>query len=259
MTGPAPPLRIERVRAALGPAFPWDLHYSAVTGSTSDDARAAAAPHGAAYLADHQTAGRGARGRTWQSPPGGSLLLSAVLQPTPPLPATALTALGVLALVHGLRGATGLTPLIKWPNDAVIRDREVGGILVEVFGDTAIVGIGANLNFPATAIINPDSPATTISDELDAPCDREAVTAAVLNALGRLYNRLTVDPGALRAEWRRRSALLDRQVIVDTETESVRGVVTGFSAGGHLQLRAEDGRNWEFLTGRVRLAGLKSG
>ncbi len=255
MPGPVPPFDPGRLRARLDPGLPWDLRHVAVTASTNDDARAADAGHGAVFLADFQTAGRGSRGRTWQSPPGGSLLASIVLAPDPPLPPAALTALGALALVGGLGAATGLDVLVKWPNDCVIRDRKVGGVLVETTAGRAIVGLGANLNFAAGEIVDPDYPATTASDELGRPCDREAVAAAVLNRLARLYGELRADPRALDAAWRERSSLLDRSVIVETESASVRGVVVGFGQDGRLRMRTDGGEERSFVAGRVRLAG----
>lgn len=255
MAGSVPPFDPGRLRARLGPGLPWDLRHIAVTASTNDDARAADAGHGTVFLADFQTAGRGARGRTWQSPPGGSLLASVVLVPDPPLPPASLTALGALALAGGLGDTTGLDVLVKWPNDCVIDDRKVGGVLVETAAGRAVVGLGANLNFAASEIIEPDYPATTASDKLGVPCDREAVTAAVLNGMARLYGALRADPGALDTAWRERSSLIDRTVVLETESEAVRGLVVGFSADGRLLLRLEDGNERSFITGRVRPTG----
>lgn len=262
MTSAAPSFQLSRVRAGLARPTRWDLHYVERTGSTNDDARAAAgegAVDGTVFLAGFQTAGRGARGRSWQSPPGGSLLMSVVLRPEHGPPVTALTSLGVLALVEGLRTATGLETQIKWPNDAVIRDRKVGGILVEMVENAVIVGIGANLNIPAEAILEPDYPATTVQDELGRACDPEAVTAAVLNALGELYDDLRAKPDALNDRWRELSSIVDRNVTVETESETLAGTVTGFSDDGRLLLREADGLERAILAGRVRLPKPGSG
>lgn len=256
VTGSAPPLDPDRVKAALTEPSRWALHYVERTGSTNDDARSAAgegAVDGTVFLAGFQTVGRGSRGRIWQSPPGGSLLMSAILRPESTLAAAALTSLGVLALVEGLRFATGLKTQIKWPNDAVIRDRKVGGVLVELMTGAVVVGIGANLNFPADAIHEPDYPATTVQDELGRACDREAVTAAVLNALGGFCADLRADDTALNARWHELSSILNREVVVDTESDSYSGMVTGFGDGGRLLLREADGTERAILVGRVRL------
>ncbi len=261
MTGAAPPFQLSRVRAGLADPSRWQLNYVERTASTNDDARSAAstgAVEGTVFMAGFQTAGRGARGRSWQSPPGGSLLMSVLLRPERKLAVTALTSLGVLALVKGLRATTRLETRIKWPNDAVIRDRKVGGILVELAEDAVIVGIGANLNFPAATIREPDYPATTVRDELGRACDGEAVTAAVLNALGGLYSELRADHTALDARWRDLSSIVNRHVSVETESEILAGIVTGFSDDGRLLLRAADGSEKAILAGRVRLPELDS-
>jgi BirA family biotin operon repressor/biotin-[acetyl-CoA-carboxylase] ligase len=148
---------------------------------------------------------------------------------------------------------------IKWPNDAVIRDRKVGGILVEMVENAVIVGIGANLNVPAEAILEPDYPATTVQDELGRACDPEAVTAAVLNALGELYDDLRAKPDALNDRWRELSSIVDRNVTVETESETLAGTVTGFSDDGRLLLREADGLERAILAGRVRLPKPGSG
>ena len=257
-----PPFRLSRVRTSLGKPSRWDLHYLERTGSTNDDARAAAgegAVEGTVFLAGFQTAGRGARGRSWQSPPGGSLLMSVVLRPERAPAVAALTSLGVLALVEGLRTATGVEARIKWPNDAVIHDRKVGGILIELVADAVIVGIGANLNFPTDAILEPDYPATTVQDEIGRACDREAAAAAVLNALGNLYSELQTDNAALDARWRELSSIVGRNVIVETEAETLAGTVTGFGDDGRLLLREADGSERAILAGRVRLRAPESG
>ena len=185
--------------------------------------------------------------------------MSVLLRPAHGPPVTALTSLGVLALVEGLRVATGSETQIKWPNDAVIRDRKVGGILVEMVENAVIVGVGANLNFPAKAILEPDYPATTVQDELGRACDREAVTAAVLNALGMLYDELRAKPDALNDRWRELSSIVSRNVIVETESETLTGTVTGFSEDGRLLLREADGSERAILAGRVRLPKPESG
>ncbi len=182
--------------------------------------------------------------------------MSVVLRPEKGTPVTLLTNLGVLALTEGLRIATGLNTQIKWPNDAVIRDLKVGGILVELVADAVIVGIGANLNFPATGILEPDYPATTVQDELGRACDREAVTVAVLDSLGELYDELRAEPDALDDRWRELSSVVSRQVIVETESETLAGLVTGFSDDGRLLLREADGSERAILAGRVRLPRL---
>lgn len=107
------------------------------------------APDGAAVVAERMTAGRGSRGRPWLAPPGG-LWLSVVRRPNT-APAAGVVALRVGLEVVGLieRLAPGLTPAIKWPNDIMIGDRKVAGILCEMRWQGAVPGwlvIGLGLN-----------------------------------------------------------------------------------------------------------------
>src|SRR5262249_38719143 len=122
----------------------WDR----VTSTNDIAARAASstANEGLVVLAEHQSAGRGSRGRTWDTPPRSSILMSGLLFP-PPNPADPawLTALGAVAAADVVAAWTGREAAIKWPNDVRVDGRKVAGILVErAVG--AVVGIGLNAN-----------------------------------------------------------------------------------------------------------------
>ena len=161
-----------------------NISYSPETGSTNDDAIAAAregAPEGNLFLTDYQTGGRGTRGRSWHAPRNGALLLSSVLRPGPGIGPPALTRIAGLALCWGLRSSTDLEVKIKWPNDAVIDGKKIGGVLVETIGtrpSAAIIGIGANLNFSGAEIDAGETPVTTVLDETGRSCDRETPRAS---------------------------------------------------------------------------------
>lgn len=125
-------------------------HYGRCT-STNDVARDWAldpddpAPSGALVSAAHQTRGRGRQGRSWKAAFGQNALLSYVCTPV------AVAERGQIALVTGLAvvkalASLGLQPRLKWPNDVLLEGRKAGGVLVEVRGETAILGIGINVN-----------------------------------------------------------------------------------------------------------------
>jgi BirA family transcriptional regulator, biotin operon repressor / biotin---[acetyl-CoA-carboxylase] ligase len=129
-------------------------------------AHAGLADHGAAFFAREQTAGRGQRGRHWQSEPGVNVILSVVLHPrdfhpADPFPLQAIAALACYDLFNRYAGDE---TAIKWPNDLYWRDRKAGGILIEssISGEKyrhAVVGMGININqsgFPAE-LVNPVS------------------------------------------------------------------------------------------------------
>ena len=144
-------MQIEEVRAKLGEAFQL-THYPSVT-STNDLAMQLArdgAPGGALISADFQTAGRGRRGATWVAPADTSVLLSWLVRATPLLPPSQwaiLTGVGVAEALCAL----GFAAKIKWPNDILVDERKVAGILVETHGDAAVIGVGVNCTVPEEA------------------------------------------------------------------------------------------------------------
>src|SRR4051794_41904164 len=146
----------------------------------------AGAPEGVVAVADHQTAGRGRLGRTWVAPPGASLLLSVLLRPgltTERLHlATAVVALAAAAAVDDV---AGFRPGLKWPNDLVVDDRKLAGVLAEAdLSDAAapavVVGIGINLNWPDELPPEIATIAVAANHVAGRPVDRDAVLDALL-------------------------------------------------------------------------------
>jgi BirA family biotin operon repressor/biotin-[acetyl-CoA-carboxylase] ligase len=201
--------------AERGGALGRPLTATLTTSSTNDDAKRAAkegAPHGALFIAEEQTAGRGRMGRSWVSPRGENLLFSVVLRPK-----CAPARVPLLALVAGLCVRDALAkPLgdprvkVKWPNDVLVDGKKIAGVLVEsvVVGsrvDAVIVGIGVNVHtraFPpeleaiATSValaLPPNAPpperAVILADVI-AGLDRDAEHVAA-RGLGLVHARLT--------------------------------------------------------------------
>ncbi|MCY4107826.1 MAG: biotin--[acetyl-CoA-carboxylase] ligase [Chloroflexi bacterium] len=254
-----PPLDVLRLRRLLaGNRLAGEVIYKPQTGSTNNDALAAArgtAPEGTLFITDFQTQGRGTRGRTWRSPGNTSLLLSVILRPTRVLKPVELTQLAALGLCNGLRESTSLDVRIKWPNDAMVRDKKIGGVLVEPLPGSAmaaVVGIGANLNLAASDIGLAEGSVTSVLDETGSRCDRELVIAAVVDALERSYRALE-DGGSLFEDWTAQSAVIGRSVSLRTETRTYVGAVSGFDPGGELLLDCEDGTRRRFTAGRLEL------
>ncbi len=177
----------------------------------------AGAPDGVVVVADHQTAGRGRRGRTWDSRPGTALLVSAVLRPAP---AFVTLAAGVAA-AQACQAVTGLPVVVKWPNDLLSGDgRKLGGILTELVDGAAVVGLGVNLHWspPGAACLGPRA-------------ERDALLAAWLDALDR--------PGDVLVRYRELCSTLGRRVRVDLPGSTVEGVATAVDGEGRLVV---DGR-----------------
>lgn len=174
------------------------------------------ASDGVVVVADHQTAGRGRRGRTWESRPGSALLASVVLRPVPPL----VTLAAGVAAAEACQAVAAVPVTLKWPNDVMSAGGKLGGILSELVGDSAVVGLGLNLGWaPAgAACLGPD-------------VDRDALLDAWLAALD--------GPGDVLARYRVRCSTLGRRVRVETPSGTVEGVAEAVDELGRLVV---DGR-----------------
>ncbi len=145
---------------------------------------------GAVALTEEQTEGRGRLGRTWHSPPGVSLLFSLLLEPrveTVRLPELTLVAgrAGAEAIVH----VTGLQPEIKLPNDILVAGQKTAGILAEARDGRVLLGIGVNVNVPATDLPQGiDPPATSLMLETGHEVDRVGLLVELLERLERAYD-----------------------------------------------------------------------
>jgi BirA family biotin operon repressor/biotin-[acetyl-CoA-carboxylase] ligase len=188
-----------------------------------DEARRGA-PEGVVALADHQTAGRGRLGRTWEAPAGASLLASILLRPALPTERRHLVTTAV-----ALAGAAAIAeagPDLKWPNDLLIGDRKVAGVLAEVDGDAIVVGIGINLNWEG----DPPAGGVAVNQVVGHAVDRDAMLDALLHELGARYG----DWDAVASEYRRRCGTLHRHVRIELVDETFTGVVADINDDGHL-------------------------
>jgi BirA family biotin operon repressor/biotin-[acetyl-CoA-carboxylase] ligase len=188
-----------------------------------DEARRGAR-EGVVAVADHQTAGRGRLGRTWEAPAGASLLMSVLLRPDLPperrhLVTTAVALAGAAAIAEA-------GPVLKWPNDLLIGDRKVAGVLAEVDGDAVVVGIGINLNWEG----DPPAGGIAVNQVVDHPVQRDVILAALLTELNARYGNWD----AVAVEYRRRCATIHRQVRIELADETFTGVVADINDDGHL-------------------------
>jgi BirA family transcriptional regulator, biotin operon repressor / biotin---[acetyl-CoA-carboxylase] ligase len=107
------------------------------------------APEGVVVVADFQSAGRGRLGRSWEAPPGGGLLVSILLRPdtveVPPGRRWLVIGAVALAAADACRQVAGVAPDIKWPNDLLLGDRKLAGILAEADAGAIVVGVGINV------------------------------------------------------------------------------------------------------------------
>jgi BirA family biotin operon repressor/biotin-[acetyl-CoA-carboxylase] ligase len=209
---------------------------------------AAGEPLRTAVVADHQSAGQGRHGHSWHSEPGNGLYCSLVLEPTPLLT----LALGV-ATVDAIAQSTGIKCDIRWPNDLMLGNRKVAGILVQLINDTAIAGIGINVNHTAF----PEGlDATSLSmwgRPPGLPISREAVLQSLLVSVDSVIHE---DPETiLRLFAHASSYVAGRRVTVDQPDGVIFGTTAGLDPAGYLIVRKDDGTDTLILAGGVRAAG----
>lgn len=232
------------------------------TGSTNAVAARlaeAGAKEGTVVLAESQLQGKGRLGRAWASPPGVNLYASVLLRPPiKPFDAPQLTLLSAVAVARTIRARTPLTPVIKWPNDILVNDRKVAGLLNEMTSETdrvatVLLGIGVNLNmtreqFPSDL----RHPASSLLLEGGEPVDRISFTRCLLEELDLLYDRyLAGGYNAIREEWVSLCGVITRRVRVDDGGAAREGVVEGINESGALLLRLDDGRREAVYSGDV--------
>jgi BirA family biotin operon repressor/biotin-[acetyl-CoA-carboxylase] ligase len=228
----------------------WEVRRFAEIDSTNSYLREQArtgAPAGLVAVADHQTAGRGRLDRRWEAPAGASLLLSVLLRPAlDPAQLHLGTAAVALAAAQACREVAGVGPVLKWPNDLLVGEAKLAGVLAEAeFADGAVasvvVGLGLNVAWPGP----PDVSGTCLNDLTGgaAPVDRDELLAALLGALSPRLTQLESVEGrqAVAAELRQRCSTLGRRVRLELPSEAIVGQATGIDECGHLVLQTASG------------------
>lgn len=188
---------------------------------------------GTGYLADEQTAGRGQHGRTWTASPRSSVLLSVVLPNCIERPAilTALAAVCASEVVHSL---TGIQPRIKWPNDVLLNDRKVAGILIERAGTGPfVIGIGLNVRQSMEEFSLSGLPDATSLLVAGANVRTDEVARLLLLLLDKEFRQLQTQ-GASRIEsaWVDRLGLAGREVRAECASTVLEGRIIGIGFAG---------------------------
>jgi BirA family biotin operon repressor/biotin-[acetyl-CoA-carboxylase] ligase len=216
------------------------------------DAAAAGEASGLVAVADEQRAGRGRLGRTWIAPPGASLLTSVLLADALPAEQRHLVVVAAaLAAIDAVDAHCGFRPRLKWPNDLVVDDRKLAGLLAEATGgDGVVVGMGLNVDwndFPPEIAAT----ATACNREGNA-APREELLVAWLRALDtRLDALVTHGPADLAPEHTANSAPLGGRVGVERARDTIVGDAVALTALGHLVVRADDGEDHAVTAGDV--------
>jgi BirA family biotin operon repressor/biotin-[acetyl-CoA-carboxylase] ligase len=216
----------------------WHVRHVEETGSTNSDlvelARAGAAHH-SVIVANHQTAGRGRLDRKWEAPPGANLLVSLLFKPDSSRPLHHYTHIVGLAARDASNTVFGVRPDLKWPNDLLIDDRKVAGILAQGGTDFVVVGIGVNVGWAPEGAARLGGHARESTSEL-GPLD---LLRVMLTMVDRLESMSNIE---LRALYESQLSTIGRRVRVElTNGDVVEGTATGVDVEARLSVRRDSG------------------
>jgi len=239
------------------------VHFFRQLTSTNEIAKALAlrgAKEGTVIVAETQTQGRGRVGREWASPSGG-LWFSIIMRPkVSPKNAPQLTLTVSVAVAKIIEKLFNLETKIKWPNDVLIKDKKVCGILTETSTtgkalNFAIVGVGINANFNRQDLpANLRSSSTTLKEEMNGEIDCQALLRSLLEETEHHYNLFTQGRfHAILAEWKRLSKFLGSYVEVISFGEKVEGWATDIDEDGALIIKLRDNTTRKIISGDVTI------
>lgn len=222
-------------------------------------------PSGTVVIADRQTKGKGRLGRTWISPAGKNLYLSVALKPNiPPKYATLVTLTSVVACTTALRRHTDIAVMIKWPNDMLVDDKKVGGILTEmkIEGEkikAAVVGIGINVNMSEEEIPEEIKEiATSLKICKGEDFSRSLLVVEIIKEFDKWYQLLEKrNRKTIIDRWMQLSGTIGRQVRVVLTDRELTALAEAIDEEGRLIVRLEDGSYEKICAGDVTLIRAK--
>jgi BirA family biotin operon repressor/biotin-[acetyl-CoA-carboxylase] ligase len=240
------------------------IAYFKSVGSTNDVVAgwaAEGAPEFSLAVADEQTKGRGRSGRSWYTPPNATLTFSILLKPAMQDKTSSLaraSALGALALCQALEDSYSLAPAIKWPNDVLLEEMKISGVLAEAhwLGDKLqAVVLGMGINLAPSALPPAESltfPASYLEAHVGAEIDRGSLLKSILENLVGWKAKMNT-PEFIKA-WENRLAFKGQTVrLFSTPTDEVAGKLVGLTSAGHLKLQTADGGLRLFQAGEIHL------
>ncbi|MGA6828361.1 biotin--[acetyl-CoA-carboxylase] ligase [Nitrospira sp. NS4] len=251
---PSAPLTVENIRSTLATrALGQQIHLYRELASTNSEAMSlaqAGAAHGTVVVTESQTAGRGRHARVWFSPPAVNLYCSIIVREAGPglslsewLSWVPLTA--ALAIAETVQAVAGLSLALKWPNDLLLNESKVGGILCESSLSAAndpivVIGIGLNVNVPRESFPEELRPiATSLCEATHRPIDRNRLLAQLLLELEQSLDELrSHGPTRLRQAYQTRCGTLGRHVrAILGAGQELLGTVEAIGSDGALQVR----------------------
>ncbi|KUG03416.1 biotin operon repressor / biotin-protein ligase [hydrocarbon metagenome] len=269
---PADILSPDEVRPGLATeAFgQQDYFYYREIDSTNNRARILASegyPEGTVVVAEMQTAGRGRRGRCWYSPANQGIYISVILRPVLPLKEISrISLVTAVAVAETMQSELHLQPRIKWPNDILIQDKKIAGILSEAVTDIdgieyIVVGIGLNINnqipdFPSDF----RTPATSVRAEHDRPDSRIKVLQGLLLHLETYYKNLLAGKFTHTLKKARSlSMVIGQEVRLDTVNGFITGQAVDIDNNGYLLVRSQQGIIHTIMSGEISILSSEAG
>lgn len=253
-------LQPERIRECLGHSlFSANIAFRKTLDSTNLLASKLArqgAPEGTLVLAEKQTSGRGRRGREWRSPGGANLLFSLLLRPPfSPQQAFVLTMTLALAGCEAVKGATGLTSLIKWPNDLYVGRKKLAGILTEFAlkanrMEYVVLGLGLNVNWKP-----PNEMATSLLAETGRNIPRTDLLVGIVHRFEGYYKEVLsgrIEP--FYEQWNTLSLIMGKDVEIASGHKKFRGRAARIDYDGSLIIQDEAGGESRIRNGDVSVS-----
>jgi BirA family biotin operon repressor/biotin-[acetyl-CoA-carboxylase] ligase len=243
------------------------IHFDSIT-STNDTAKEFAlkrAKEGLVITAEEQLKGRGRRGRTWESPKGTGIWMTILLRPDiSPSQGPKFTLLSAVAVAKSIKEVTGLNAKIKWPNDIIINNKKVCGILTEMnaeidFVNHIIIGIGVNVNamqddFP----IEVQQRAISLAQETGKKVSRQELARKILENIEKRYLAFIqgMDFENILEEWKGLSCNLGKQVKATVNGKELIGTAVDINKDGALILKTDEEKFIEINYGDVMVRGI---
>ena len=225
----------------------------------------AGAEEGTVVVAEEQTSGRGRRGNKWLSPPGVNLYISIILRPDTQVERSqGLAFLGAVGMAKFLQSAFDLDANLKWPNDVLVGNRKIAGIIGETLlkqdgppatMEAAILGIGLNINWVEIPSEIRDE-ATSIALELTQMVDKRLCLEGLLAALDEEYTAYNSSGalGPILEQWRKLDCTLGRRVVMLQEDGStLEGTATDITPYGALIIQTTTGERRVAHAGEVNI------
>ena len=225
----------------------------------------AGAPEGLVVLAEEQTGGRGRLGRSFQSPRGCGLYLSALLRPDlSPMEVVDFTAWVAVAVCDGIQAACGVRPQIKWTNDIVLNGKKLAGILTELGLESEtnslqymVTGIGINVNHrPEDFGEDIRDMATSLAQELGRPVRRAELAAQVIRALDRMHADFPHNKQEYLNRYRADCLTIGKQVQMITPVSRQEAYAVEIDDEFRLVVELPDGTRKALSAGEVSVRGL---